>query len=50
MHRCKSPNHRPAAWGRKDILLHNVAQSMKLSLNGTDLKKGAVVHDGQDAE
>ncbi|CAE7944169.1 unnamed protein product [Symbiodinium sp. KB8] len=31
-----------------DQLLHNVAQSMKLSMNGTDLKKGAVVHDGQD--
>ncbi|CAE7843487.1 AKT1 [Symbiodinium microadriaticum] len=32
----------------RDQLLHNVAQSMKLSMNGTDLKKGAVVHDGQD--
>ena len=32
----------------KDILLHNVAHSMKLSLSGTDLKKGQVVHDGQD--
>ncbi|CAE7243846.1 unnamed protein product [Symbiodinium sp. CCMP2592] len=32
----------------RDQLLHNVAQSMKLSMNGTDLKKGAVMHDGQD--
>ena len=35
--------------GTKDQLLHNVAFSMKLSMNGADLKKGAVMPDAQDS-